>query len=238
MSSTLAVTTSAPSLASAFAFSVVASRVMARAVKGPFLSAQMARTRPPPWAPVAPTTAMICLLDMNPPPGSRCGWVETASYSVPENDSAADGPRARGEAVQDRRREESAGDRQDLRPRRREEHSGQRGDGGDRDGVADCRAERASRGSRAPVEPDRGGAARDVQEDRGDARKDDERLEGSREGQEARDDRVDRDGDVRDARSRVHGAQRPRKDPRAAEGEEDPRRSEQVARGPASHRDD
>lgn len=35
------------------------SRVKARAVKGPVLSRMMARTTPPPWAPVAPTTAMI-----------------------------------------------------------------------------------------------------------------------------------------------------------------------------------
>jgi len=58
-SSTSAATTSAPSAASARALSELASRVSARAVNGPFASAMMARTSPPPCAPVAPTTAMI-----------------------------------------------------------------------------------------------------------------------------------------------------------------------------------
>ncbi len=60
-SSTSARTTSAPSAASAFALSELTSRVSARAVNGLSLSLMIARTRPPPWAPVAPTTAMIFL---------------------------------------------------------------------------------------------------------------------------------------------------------------------------------
>ena len=46
-------------LAQGFAFSPFALRVMARARKPLDASARMARTRPPPCAPVAPTTAMI-----------------------------------------------------------------------------------------------------------------------------------------------------------------------------------
>src|SRR5690349_19631186 len=57
--STSAATSSAPSAARARALSEFTSRVKARAVKGPALSLMMARTSPPPWAPVAPTTAMI-----------------------------------------------------------------------------------------------------------------------------------------------------------------------------------
>src|SRR6476620_6243979 len=51
--------TSAPWEASSRARSESALRVSARAVNGPAGSARIARTRPPPWAPVAPTTAMI-----------------------------------------------------------------------------------------------------------------------------------------------------------------------------------
>ena len=60
-SSTLAATTSAPSRASCRAFGELTSRVSARTANPPFGSARMARTRPPPWAPVAPTTAMTFL---------------------------------------------------------------------------------------------------------------------------------------------------------------------------------
>ena len=60
-SSMSAATTSAPSAWSAFALSEFASRVMARTANSPFLSARIARTTPPPCAPVAPTTAMIFL---------------------------------------------------------------------------------------------------------------------------------------------------------------------------------
>ena len=59
-----AVTTSAPAVASAFAFSELAFRVSARGAKELSLSAMIARTRPPPWAPVAPTTVMIFLSAM------------------------------------------------------------------------------------------------------------------------------------------------------------------------------
>src|SRR5215831_1626393 len=59
MSSRLAATTSPPNFASAFAFSELTSQVRARNVKAPPVSLAMARTKPPPCAPVAPTTAMI-----------------------------------------------------------------------------------------------------------------------------------------------------------------------------------
>src|ERR1017187_6470433 len=59
MSSTSAATTSAPSLGNACALSVLGSRVMMRAVNSPEGSFKMARAKPPPCAPVAPTTAMI-----------------------------------------------------------------------------------------------------------------------------------------------------------------------------------
>src|SRR5688572_5552714 len=62
-----AATTSTPSAASSRAFSEFTSRVIARAWNGPFGSAAMARTSPPPCAPVAPMTAMIFLLSMFPP---------------------------------------------------------------------------------------------------------------------------------------------------------------------------
>jgi hypothetical protein len=52
-------TTSAPSFASSSAFSDSTSRVSARTAKLLLLSPRMARTSPPPWLPVAPTTAMI-----------------------------------------------------------------------------------------------------------------------------------------------------------------------------------
>src|SRR4249919_3154548 len=58
-SSRSAVTTSAPAAASARALSESAWRVIARRRKPPAGSSRMARARPPPWAPVAPTTAMI-----------------------------------------------------------------------------------------------------------------------------------------------------------------------------------
>src|SRR5438552_17968786 len=57
----LAATTSAPSVASAFALSDLTSRVIARTRKELFLSARIARANPPPCAPVAPTTEMIFL---------------------------------------------------------------------------------------------------------------------------------------------------------------------------------
>ncbi len=60
-SSTFAATTSAPAAARARPFSLFGSRVIARTANSPFGSARMARTRPPPWAPVAPDTAMIFL---------------------------------------------------------------------------------------------------------------------------------------------------------------------------------
>ena len=59
-------TTAAPAWASAWALSEVVFRVSARAAKPPLGSLRMARTSPPPWAPVAPTTAMIFLSDMGP----------------------------------------------------------------------------------------------------------------------------------------------------------------------------
>ena len=58
-SSRSAATTSAPAAASAWAFSPSGLRVSARTAKPPFGSARIARTSPPPCAPVAPTTAMI-----------------------------------------------------------------------------------------------------------------------------------------------------------------------------------
>jgi hypothetical protein len=61
-SSTSAATTSAPSFASSFAFAPFGSRVSARAANPPLGSARMARMRPPPCAPVAPTTAIVFLL--------------------------------------------------------------------------------------------------------------------------------------------------------------------------------
>src|SRR5580704_2828353 len=63
-SSTSPATTSAPSFASSFALSEFTSRVIARAAKPPFGSFKIARTRPPPCAPVAPNTAMIFLSAM------------------------------------------------------------------------------------------------------------------------------------------------------------------------------
>ncbi len=68
-SSTSAATTSAPACASARAFSESTSRVIARAAKPPAGSARIARTSPPPCAPVAPTTAMIFLSAMARFPG-------------------------------------------------------------------------------------------------------------------------------------------------------------------------
>ena len=59
-----AATTSAPSFASSFAASELTSLVSARAAKPPLTSLKMVRTKPPPCAPVAPTTAMIFLLGM------------------------------------------------------------------------------------------------------------------------------------------------------------------------------
>ena len=57
-------TTSAPRPASSCAFSESGLRVSARAAKPPLGSARIARTSPPPCAPVAPTTAMIFLSAM------------------------------------------------------------------------------------------------------------------------------------------------------------------------------
>src|SRR5215813_5218489 len=57
----LAWTTSAPWEASAFALSLLGSRVIARAANPPLGSLKIARTRPPPCEPVEPTTAMIFL---------------------------------------------------------------------------------------------------------------------------------------------------------------------------------
>src|SRR5688500_11398015 len=54
-----AATTSAPKAANSFALSECTSRVNARAIKPPLVSPIMARTKPPPCNPVAPTTAMI-----------------------------------------------------------------------------------------------------------------------------------------------------------------------------------
>src|SRR5438270_7588835 len=72
-SSTFPATTSAPSAASARALSELTSRVIARATNGPSLSDVMARTNPPPCAPVAPTTAMIFLSDIDVPPRNAAG---------------------------------------------------------------------------------------------------------------------------------------------------------------------
>src|SRR3954451_11267489 len=72
-SSTPPATTSAPSAASALALSELTSRVIARATNGPSLSAVMAPTNPPPCAPVAPTTAMIFLSDIDVPPSNSGG---------------------------------------------------------------------------------------------------------------------------------------------------------------------
>jgi hypothetical protein len=60
-SSTSVATTSAPSFASCLAFSDPGSRVSARAAKPPLGSFRIARTSPPPCAPVAPTTAIVFL---------------------------------------------------------------------------------------------------------------------------------------------------------------------------------
>ena len=57
-------TTSAPAAASARALSEAVLRVIARAANRCSGSARMARTSPPPWAPVAPMTAMVFLSDM------------------------------------------------------------------------------------------------------------------------------------------------------------------------------
>ena len=54
-----ALTTSTPPSASARAASESGLRVRPRAVKSPLPSAWIARARPPPWAPVAPTMAMV-----------------------------------------------------------------------------------------------------------------------------------------------------------------------------------
>src|SRR5262245_58755097 len=56
-----AVTTSAPSLAKFFALVPFPSLVSTRAAKPPFGSLRIARTKPPPCAPVAPTTAITFL---------------------------------------------------------------------------------------------------------------------------------------------------------------------------------
>src|SRR5215813_3133726 len=56
-----ATTTSAPSLAKSFALTPFTSLVSTRAAKPPFGSFRMARTKPLPCAPVAPTTAMTFL---------------------------------------------------------------------------------------------------------------------------------------------------------------------------------
>src|SRR6185503_5895869 len=69
LSLTLAATTSAPCCASGLALSLAGSRVTARAAKPPLGSARIARTSPPPCAPVAPTTAIVFLL-MDLPLGS------------------------------------------------------------------------------------------------------------------------------------------------------------------------
>src|SRR4051812_22806500 len=66
-------TTSTPSFASAFALSELALRVMARGTKPPAGSSRIARTSPPPCAPVAPTTAMIFLSAMGAPRGWKAG---------------------------------------------------------------------------------------------------------------------------------------------------------------------
>ena len=63
-SSASAATTSTPAAASAFAFAELTFRVSARGLNELLLSAIMARTRPPPCAPVAPMTAMIFLSAM------------------------------------------------------------------------------------------------------------------------------------------------------------------------------
>src|SRR5262244_3041862 len=59
-----ALTTSAPSLAKPFALALFTSLVSTRAAKVRFGSLRIARTKPPPSAPVAPTTAItrrVCL---------------------------------------------------------------------------------------------------------------------------------------------------------------------------------
>src|SRR4029077_10937216 len=56
-----AAATSAPSLAKSFALAPFTFLVGTRAAKPPFESLRMARTKPPPWAPVAPTTAITFL---------------------------------------------------------------------------------------------------------------------------------------------------------------------------------
>src|SRR5437588_6172272 len=63
-SSRSAAAMTAPSLATAFALSDVGWRVRARAAKPPLLSLTIARTTPPPCAPVAPTIAMTFLSAM------------------------------------------------------------------------------------------------------------------------------------------------------------------------------
>src|SRR5262252_9138144 len=57
-----ALTTSAPSLAKPFALALFTSLVSTRAAKLRFGSLRIARTKPPPCAPVAPTTAITFLL--------------------------------------------------------------------------------------------------------------------------------------------------------------------------------
>src|SRR5262249_55374441 len=57
-----ALTTSAPSLAKPFALALFTSLVSTRAAKVRFGSLRIARTKPPPCAPVAPTTAITFLL--------------------------------------------------------------------------------------------------------------------------------------------------------------------------------
>src|SRR5262249_9514464 len=57
-----ALTTSAPSLAKPFAFALFTSLVSTRAAKVRFGSLRIARTKPPPCAPVAPTTVITFLL--------------------------------------------------------------------------------------------------------------------------------------------------------------------------------
>src|SRR5262249_12430323 len=54
-------TTSAPWEVSAFALSLLGSRVIARTANPPLGSLKIARARPPPCEPVEPTTAMIFL---------------------------------------------------------------------------------------------------------------------------------------------------------------------------------
>src|SRR5579862_9165755 len=94
-SSMSAATPSAPSAASSCAASEDGSRVIARTAKPPSGSARIARARPPPWAPVAPTTAITFLSAMCSP-----WWVRGSETRA---DGVRDALRAGQEGVLQRR---------------------------------------------------------------------------------------------------------------------------------------